>query len=524
MQQKGCGSESPKKYELEADKSAQVASVINSIHYQLLFESSAEGMLMATAEGTILDANPEACRILRRTREEIMSTGLDRLFDPSDPRLESALEEQRRTGKFKGELRLLRGDKSPFLVRVLRSDKTSFPAEVSSATYQSAGREMITVIFRDVSERKQEEETLRRSEERYRSLIQYTSDIISVIEADGTVSYMSPATERMLGYRPEDQVNTKAFDAIDPDDVERALSIFAEVLDKPGVHLPIEFKVPHADGSWRYLEHVVNNQLDHPSVKGIVVSSRDITERKLTEEAMRKSEKRLQDLVGKLLTAQEEERRRVAYEIHDGLAQVASAAHQHMQAFAGRYNSGLARDREKLNLALELVRQTVEDARRVIADLRPAVLDDFGLAAAIRQKIEALRTEGWEATYEGPPEDVYLPEAVETSLYRVVQEALNNTRKHAGTKRVHVELRRVGKSVRLEIRDRGRGFSLTESSIGGAPGEKVGLSSMRERVSLLGGDIKFHSQPGMGTSIVVEVSLSTRVSGEADYAGEPSPR
>ena len=118
-------------------------------------------------------------------------------------------------------------------------------------------------------------------------LVQDTSDIITLIDADGTVHYESSALEQVMGYRPEDQLGTRAFDWVHPDDMDQALSIFAEVLSTPGLHAPIEFRAPHKDGSWRYLEHTINNLLDDPDVNGIVVASRDITERKEFEEQLR---------------------------------------------------------------------------------------------------------------------------------------------------------------------------------------------------------------------------------------------
>src|SRR5829696_10550801 len=128
---------------------------------------------------------------------------------------------------------------------------------------------------------------LSKSEERSRSLVRYSSDIITILDADGTVRYVSPAVERVMGYKPEEQVGTNAFDTIHPDDREQALATFAEVLKKPGLHPPLEFRVPHKDGSWRYLEHVVNNLLDDPAMGGVVVNSRDITERKRAETEIR---------------------------------------------------------------------------------------------------------------------------------------------------------------------------------------------------------------------------------------------
>lgn len=218
-------------------------------------------------------------------------------------------------------------------------------------------------------------------------------------------------------------------------------------------------------------------------------------------------EHRLQDLVGKLLVAQEEERRRVAYEVHDSLAQVAVAAHTHLDAFARRYVSGNTQGREKLDRALKLIEQTVMEARHVIANLRPTALDDFGLATALRLQVEDLRSEDYQVSYEEALGDDRLPVPIETALFRVAQEALTNVRKHAQSSRVRVKLERLNQFIRLEVRDWGRGFELGEGTSEGGPGERVGLAGMRERISLLSGDLKVHSQPGAGTSIVAEIPL-----------------
>jgi signal transduction histidine kinase len=218
-------------------------------------------------------------------------------------------------------------------------------------------------------------------------------------------------------------------------------------------------------------------------------------------------ENQLRDLVGKLIMAQEEERRRVAYDIHDGLAQTAAAAHQHLQAFARHHIICSAEDREELDEALELVRELVGEARQVIYDLRPTVLDDFGLAAAVRLQVAALRAEGVEIRLQESLGDGRLPTEVETTLFRVAQEALTNIRKHAEATKARVVLDRPGNTVRLLVRDEGRGFSSKGETRRNGRGEKVGLSGMRERVSLLGGRFQLHSDPGRGTTIEAEVKL-----------------
>ncbi len=221
-------------------------------------------------------------------------------------------------------------------------------------------------------------------------------------------------------------------------------------------------------------------------------------------------ENRLRELVGRLIMAQEEERRRVAREVHDGLTQMLVAAHQHLQAFAEYHPPDDPEGRADLGWVLEVVQQTVGEARRVIADLRPTALDDFGLATAIRLQAQALRDEGWEVDYEETLGEERLPVAMETALFRVAQEALTNARKHAGTKRVGIALERLEHAVRIRIRDWGRGFSPTALTNGGAPGERVGLSSMRERVALFGGSLEIESSPGAGTSLVAKVPLAQK--------------
>jgi PAS domain S-box-containing protein len=223
-------------------------------------------------------------------------------------------------------------------------------------------------------------------------------------------------------------------------------------------------------------------------------------------------ERMLQDLVEKLLGAQEEERRRVAYEVHDGLAQVAVAAHQNLQAFARRHTPETEQGRRELDRILRQVRTTVSDARQVIANLRPTVLDDLGLAAAISLEIERFNEEGYHVDYKEHLDEDRLPGEIEITLFRIVQEALTNIRKHAGTPWVRIELRRRDGGVYLEVRDFGRGFDPAAlETFGSGPGERVGFAGMRERVSMLGGELDIRSRPDAGTSVAASIPLTRTV-------------
>jgi signal transduction histidine kinase len=217
-------------------------------------------------------------------------------------------------------------------------------------------------------------------------------------------------------------------------------------------------------------------------------------------------EGQLQMLVGRLLATLEDERRRIAYDVHDGVAQVAASAYHHLQAFADDFPPEQSAAQEELTVALNLARRTVTEARRVIAGLRPAALDDLGLAAALRLELDALLDDGRQVTYDEELGSERLPATLETTLFRVAQEALTNIRKHAGSTPVLVALQRHEHAIRLEVRDWGAGFVLApDGRI--SRGEQVGLSAMHERMALVGGTCAITSQPGAGTRVMVEAPV-----------------
>ena len=381
-------------------------------------------------------------------------------------------------------------------------------------------------IARDITQRKRIEKVLKESEQRFQALVQNALDIVMVTDADGTIRYISPSVNRILGYKVEDMIGTNTAEYVHPDDSSSAFEELEAALSKPGAHpVAVETRVRHKDGSWRHLEGIANNLLDDPAVRGLVFNHRDVTDRVRAEEEVRRlnetlerqvaertvtlaeRERQLEKLVSKLVTAQEEERRRVAREMHDGLTQVAIAAHQHLQAFAAIQPPSSVAGRRELDRSLMLARQTVKEARLVIEGLRPTALDDFGLAIALRLLVEEFRDDGWEIGYEETLGQDRPPAEIETALYRITQEALTNAHKHARTAWARVLLARQESSVCLEVRDYGCGFNPSAVCPPHVPGEGMGLSGMHERITLLGGKLTIRSQPGAGTSVIAEVPL-----------------
>ncbi len=193
--------------------------------------------------------------------------------------------------------------------------------------------------------------------------------------------------------------------------------------------------------------------------------------------------------------------RRIARELHDGVAQHITAASLHLQALADRYRPRSPEARALLEHAIELVHRAADEVRQVIAGTLPASLDERCLSEAICREAMTLQHDGWQVVLQ--VEDVGpLPQDVAWALFRVAQEALQNIRWHAGRCRVRVTLTRTGASIRLEIADDGCGFDPRTIHA-----KRFGLAGMKERVALLDGAIEIQSRPGDGTRITVQVRV-----------------
>jgi PAS domain S-box-containing protein len=229
---------------------------------------------------------------------------------------------------------------------------------------------------------------------------------------------------------------------------------------------------------------------------GYVSVNRDISERRYAEEAIRA-------LLKEVLAAQELERRRIARELHDETAQTLTSLLIGLRAIEETRDLGQAL--EGATTMRGLVSAALDGVQRMARGLRPSVLDDLGLQEALeRVGLEVSRANGFVVDVQATgPRLPRLPEAIETALYRVVQEALTNASKHASPKVVSVLIHRNPSEVRLVIEDDGKGFDVSEV----LSDAQLGLLGMRERVHLVGGSVTVESSPGRGTTICVSVRL-----------------
>ena len=271
-------------------KKTEAALKESEERFRQLFEQSVDAIYVHDEEGRFVDCNAQACRLLGYTREELISLSIEDVSgnlcseedrqpqERSVPNRPRALDEE--PGVFSEEHE----------EEHIRKDGTRFPVEVRVGSVDYGGRRMILAAVRDITERREAQEALEENERRFRSMIQNAPDGISILDADSTIRYDSPAIERVLGYTPEERIGTKGFDYVHPKDIALARRTFAEVAETPEVRITVEYRLRHKDGSWRFFEATRTNLLDDPAVGGIVLNYRDITERRRAEEKLRESE------------------------------------------------------------------------------------------------------------------------------------------------------------------------------------------------------------------------------------------
>jgi two-component system, cell cycle sensor histidine kinase and response regulator CckA len=250
----------------------------SELRKQALFESSFDCVIIADHEGRILEFNPAAEKTFGYGREEVIGRLLSETIVP--PSLRNAHEA--------GLKRFIETRRPTVLDRRIeiagmRSDGSEFPVELAITLLEADEKPVFVAYLRDLTERKEMESTRNASEQRFRSLIQNSHDVVSITDASGVNRYVSPGIERLLGYRPEELVGAVGMDFVHPDDLELAASIAGDVLTSDGRVATNEIRARHRDGSWIWLEFTVSNQLNDPSIRGMVANFHDITERKKAE-------------------------------------------------------------------------------------------------------------------------------------------------------------------------------------------------------------------------------------------------
>ncbi len=345
---------------------------------------------------------------------------------------------------------------------------------------------------------------LRRSEERYRSLVENISEIYCVLDGQRRIVYGSPNLFEITGRTPEEVVGRTYERLVDRKDRRRVVSLLDDSRSTEAQDFVSEFRLLRRGFPAMWVEQntrVVRD--DRGSIREYRHLLRDITERKANEEIMR-------GMSGRVMEAQELERRRVARELHDGINQLLSSIQFRLKSIEERRSVRQERVVRGVSEARELMDEAIREVRRISHNLRPTILDDFGLLAAVRSTSEEfqLRT-GIVTVVDAEGLDQRLPEQAELVLFRIIQEALTNIERHSGARNVRIQLLRQDQHLSVRVKDDGCGFE--PSSVIGATVRRrgLGLDGMRERTTSIGGLCEIVSRKKGGTEIILEIPLTS---------------
>ena len=336
------------------------------------------------------------------------------------------------------------------------------------------------------------------------NIIRSMTESLIVVSPKGNIETVNAATCALLGYEEKEIIGQPVGKIVaeeeEEEEEEELEGSGIEDLIKKGSIRNVEKAYLSKDGTKipvLFSGSVMRD--DDGKIQGIVCVAEDITERKRAEEQMR-------GLIRDTLNAQEAERERICLDVHDGVTQTMASAFQYFQATETALPEGSHQARQLLLRASALVRQAIQESREVINSLQPATLRDLGLVPTLRQEMRQLEQEtGWQVDFK--TDAISLAQDVETGLYRIIHEAITNTRKHADTKRLSVRISTADDRVKVEVRDWGIGFNYNPRDISKRHG--TGLLSMSRRAELLQGACDIQSNPGQGTTVRVEIPSSS---------------
>ena len=361
--------------------------------------------------------------------------------------------------------------------------------------------EMIGAIetLEDITKRKVAEEALHESEKKFRVLFESAHDAIWVHDLEGNIQATNDAGASLVGYSVEELLgmNTKSF--LSDDSLKLAREVRSKLIKHQPLDLPYEQKLLRKDGSEAICMLTTNLIIADGKPTGFQNIARDVTQEKRMQENLR-------HYLQQITRAQEEERKRIARELHDDTAQVLGSLSRQLDNFL-RKKHGLAPSEVLFFKDLQAqLNHGAESVQRFIQNLRPSLLDDLGLVPALRSLMKDLQEhEGIDTSLKVLGRERRFSPEVEVLLFRIVQEALSNVRRHAQASEAQVVIEFAEDRIKVTISDNGQGFELSGRVDDLPRGGKLGLAGMQERAQLLGGTIDVKSTPGKGTTVVIQV-------------------
>jgi PAS domain S-box-containing protein len=362
----------------------------------------------------------------------------------------------------------------------------------------------------DITPRKQIEQALEISEFRWKFALEGAGDGVWDWEIDTNTVHLSKRWKEMLGYTENEIGNTleECESRYHPDDKANALAVLSEYLDNKITSYNLELRVRCKDGQylWMLDRGMIVSRSGSGKPLRMIGTYTDITERKRIENDLRLTQQQLRGLSKVANEALESERKRTARDLHDELGQLLVAS----KMYLGTLRAALPANNKKLDALgedmLTILNTTISATRRIASDLRPPILDDVGLAAALEWLIDSFSKQSeitFKLSIDGNSTPIFEP--IASALYRITQESLTNVVKHSQATSVEIRLIQNAHFVELTFSDNGRGIEVSDQGKQGS----FGLLGIRERVILLAGEFSIAGTPDQGTNISVKVPVVT---------------
>lgn len=372
--------------------------------------------------------------------------------------------------------------------------------------------EYLSAIMRDITGQKQAEQALRRSEERYRALYEDNPSMYFTVDADGIVLSVNRYGAEQMGYRVKELVGKPVFDAFHKDDRTAVAERLRACLQTPDKVVEWEFRKVRKDGSLIWVKEYVRVVYDGNGKPVVLIVCDDITERKKAEAEIHKlnfdlkeSSQQMRRLATHLQKVRELERKRIALEIHDELGQQLTNLKFQLKRCSDEVSKSNPEAKEKTEALGLLVGEMMNTVRRIATDLRPGVLDEFGLVAAIEWQLrEFTKNTRINVSLRKSMDEVQIDEDRATAVFRIFQETLTNIARHAEATEVNVALDCRDNLLVLEVRDNGKG--ITEKQLRNS--RSLGVLGMRERAAIFGGTLVITGIEMVGTKAMLEMPLT----------------